>query len=750
MNISFEDALSRLANDPTDLVSWSVVLDAFEDKVSSSRTINGNLLTGNITLDLDSDDFINQGTTTTVLHGNAAGNPSWGAIVTNDITAANVTLPKIQNISTSRILGRLTAGSGTIEQLTGTQLTTLLDVFSTSTTTKGVVPGSNNLGTSYFLRADGIWAVPTGTSVDHSTLTKLTYADAGHTGFEPTLTAGTSAQYYRGDKTWQNLATEIAAALPTHNTLTGLEGGSGGHYYHVSAAQSVSIGIVTTTSADTVPTGLTCSATTIVVSPSGTVSATVTLTWDAIATSTFDHYQIRYKRTAVASYNYINSNTNTIILEGLVPNTSYDFGVASVNKYGTVSAFCADITQTTATSTTAPATVVGVIATAAIQAILLKWTDNAELDLDSYNIYRNTINDSATATLVANFFGNVYMDNGLPANQIHYYWFKALNTSGLESASFSSEAHATTRNVTASDVENIAADQVIIQGLTTIASWVSPGVTTIDGDKITAASITASKISTTTLSSITANLGSVTAGDIVISTGGTDKIWLNDASDGSIAVGGLVKASAPFRVTSAGVMTAALGTIGGWTVDADSIYHGTKLVSPTQGYTTAAGDITMRSDGSIHAKKFYINADGSAMISGLNITHLIPKSGAASLRHSDDAEEMLSNTNWAKVKQFQFTDGLLGQIRVWFSLKKFENSPGDAYGRIYKNGVAYGTQQTATAAYQVFSEDFTFDWEPGDTCELWVYSASGVDVYVQEFRIGYDNNFTVAVAAVNT
>lgn len=41
---------------------------------------------------LASADFDNQGTTTTVLHGNAAGNPAWGAVIEADITlAANTT-----------------------------------------------------------------------------------------------------------------------------------------------------------------------------------------------------------------------------------------------------------------------------------------------------------------------------------------------------------------------------------------------------------------------------------------------------------------------------------------------------------------------------------------------------------------------------------------------------------------------------------------------------------------------------------
>jgi hypothetical protein len=214
MNIDFEAALTILKTNPTDLVAWSIVLDAFSNKVSSTRPINGEDLTTDIILLLASNDFVNQGTTTTVLHGNAAGNPSWGAVVTADITDDNVTYPKIQNVTTTnRVLGRITAGAGNIEELTGTQATSLLDLFATGSTTKGLVPGSNSVGTTYFLNGNGAWSVPAGGTTVHSTLSNLSYATAGHTGFEPTITAGTAAQYWRGDKTWQSIPSGTWGAI---------------------------------------------------------------------------------------------------------------------------------------------------------------------------------------------------------------------------------------------------------------------------------------------------------------------------------------------------------------------------------------------------------------------------------------------------------------------------------------------------------------------------------------------------------
>jgi len=991
MNVDFELALSRLAEDPTDLVLWSIVLDAFQNKVSNTRTINGNPLTSDIILLLASDDFVNQGTTTTLLHGNAAGNPSWGSVVTNDITNSNVTYNKIQNVSnTSRLLGRITAGAGILEELTGTQATTLLDLFSTVATTKGVVPGSNGVGASYFLRADGTWAIPAGSN--HASLANLDYASAGHTGFEPEITAGTNLQYWRGDKTWQLISGLVGGLI--HNDLGGLQGGSLTERYHLSATTNTivtgaPIVAITTATADAVPTGLTCSDTGISIGLDGSESAYVELTWDAIVTTTFDHYRIRYKKTAFTYYTYLDSSTNTIIIEGLTPNTSYDFGVASVNKYGTESAFCADITQVTASDTDPPATVTSGSALAGIQYVIVEWTSNTESDLASYNIYRNTVNNSGTSSLIGNVMTNYFLDGGRTGGQAYYYWIKAVDTSGNESTNFSTEVHATPRNVVSADTNiahqgwdqtcvftatdadtvswgagsfitsdgttyaisagntgnmaaktyiyfstasptvylttttastavgdgkvmiaiaqnhatkteatyvvmndgsmhidandivansitaslieagtisateidtdsitslanlSIAASQVLIDGAVYLSNWRhGSDVTKIDGGDIYTGSITTTQLnftpatSTNVIATINASAEgididadnisisgstsfsagynpytkaatfaqagiptSISAGDIWVDTDDNNKMYRAaivgadqitageweavpdgykldatggsyDSSAGTARVRIFPDANTGIQVIDdggadvfktiiggthvgdvyfgdyaggngifydksestthfTGTVTAGAGAIGGWTVDSDSIYHGTEQTG--NGY--AADGLTLHDDGSLHASKFYINADGTVMAANMDLSHLIPKTSSANVRHSDDGEESLSSTSWANIKEFTFTNGLLGQITVTFDLKKIEvGGPGDAFGRIYKNGIAYGTQRTAGLAYQDFPENFTYDWEPGDTCELWVYSASGVDVYVRNFRIMYDND----------
>ena len=85
------------------------------------------------------------------------------------LTIANdaVTNAKAADMAANTIKGRATAGTGDPEDLTGTQATALLDAFVGSGVThkKGLVPDPGATpGTVKYLREDGTWEVPPGTS----------------------------------------------------------------------------------------------------------------------------------------------------------------------------------------------------------------------------------------------------------------------------------------------------------------------------------------------------------------------------------------------------------------------------------------------------------------------------------------------------------------------------------------------------------------------------------------------------------
>lgn len=104
-----------------------------------------------------------------LLVGNAGGTAYAPVSSSGDVTiastgamtigAAKVTNSQLSNVSTATFKGRTTAGTGSPEDLTGTQATALLDTFTSSL--KGLAPSSGG-GTTNFLRADGTWAAPGG------------------------------------------------------------------------------------------------------------------------------------------------------------------------------------------------------------------------------------------------------------------------------------------------------------------------------------------------------------------------------------------------------------------------------------------------------------------------------------------------------------------------------------------------------------------------------------------------------------
>lgn len=97
----------------------------------------------------------------------AAGGDLTGFYPSPTIATGAVTNAKMANMADQTVKGNVSGIAAAPSDLTGTQVTTVLDVFATAATTKGVVPGSNSLGVNYFLNANGTWVQPafSGTSI---------------------------------------------------------------------------------------------------------------------------------------------------------------------------------------------------------------------------------------------------------------------------------------------------------------------------------------------------------------------------------------------------------------------------------------------------------------------------------------------------------------------------------------------------------------------------------------------------------
>ena len=150
-----------------DLVAGTLPAARFDDTAHGSRsggalhaaatTAAAGFMSAADKTKLDAISGTNTGDQTITLTGDVTG-AGTGSFAASIATGA-VTNAKLAQIDSGHFKGRATAGSGAVEDLTGAQATALLDVFGAAA--KGLAPASGG-GTTNFLRADGIWATPSG------------------------------------------------------------------------------------------------------------------------------------------------------------------------------------------------------------------------------------------------------------------------------------------------------------------------------------------------------------------------------------------------------------------------------------------------------------------------------------------------------------------------------------------------------------------------------------------------------------
>jgi len=264
-------------------------------------------------------------------------------------------------------------------------------------------------------------------------------------------------------------------------------------------------------------------------------------------------------------------------------------------------------------------------------------------------------------------------------------------------------------------------------------------------------------------------------------TGGDDiRFWAGHATP----------ASAPFQVTEAGALTATgtieLGTaavsvagtlqnlaIKGPDIWEDSYNGIANIYINRLGYDGGATQYrnTIIGDGKDNAIVTFIggargtvsfNGDilmvtGAITFTGGNTpSYMFQKTPSGTARNSHDAEASTVGSGYTKLKTITLTFGLLGEQRFYFDIKFVDNGGEGttAYGKIYRNGIALGTEQsTSSTTYVTKNEDLIQIWNPGDTVELWCKTDDGGEddeVYVENFRICYDDSPVVAVASSNS
>jgi len=101
---------------------------------------------------------------------------------------------------------------------------------------------------------------------------------------------------------------------------------------------------------------------------------------------------------------------------------------------------------------------------------------------------------------------------------------------------------------------------------------------------------------------------------------------------------------------------------------------------------------------------------------------------------SHDAEATTQNTLYIKLKEItvQKLENSPKTLRIYFEI---HGNASTWYGKIYKNGAAYGTERSGTSqTYVSYSEDLSF--AVGDQIQLYVrQNTPGYTAYVRNFRV---------------
>jgi hypothetical protein len=177
-----------------------------------------------------------------------------------------------------------------------------------------------------------------------------------------------------------------------------------------------------------------------------TASPTETLNYGAITgtADTFADYGAVSDPTTSGetNYNSIFVSTPYYVVVPAIAGVEYAVRVRGVNTLGVRSSFVTS-NEITYGDQTAPNVPSSIVASADYKQIVVTWVNPTVADFDYVEVYRNTTNNSGTATLAGILRGSRFVDAPLDINVTRYYWLKSVDRTGNKSG-FSSVVSATT------------------------------------------------------------------------------------------------------------------------------------------------------------------------------------------------------------------------------------------------------------------------------------------------------------------
>jgi hypothetical protein len=271
----------------------------------------------------------------------------------------------------------------------------------------------------------------------------------------------------------------------------------------------------------------------------GTFVPRITLDWPDAAGGNFSHYEVAHKLStdSDALYEIITLTSSVVSLTGYKAGVSVNYKIRAVNASGISGAYTNVGSITVAGDTIAPSAPTSLNANGIFRAVSLSWTNPTAKDLSHIEVYRNTLNNSGSATKVTETNAEYFVDSPLAGNTAFYYWLKAVDFTG-NSSGFSSRANATTTFISSSDIPaNTITETEIADNSISTAKIQANAVDTnqLNSDAVTAGKILAGSINAGKIAAGAIETNKLAAGAIT-----TDKLNINDTLALSGATSGFV------------------------------------------------------------------------------------------------------------------------------------------------------------------------------------------------------------------
>lgn len=175
----------------------------------------------------------------------------------------------------------------------------------------------------------------------------------------------------------------------------------------------------------------------------GTFINSAILSWTAATNSFVASYDVEWKAVADSAYNATTATTNGIEITPLVDGVQYVFRVRAKTVSGVVGSW-ATVLFTGGGDTAAPSAPTSVSAVGGFEYIEVKWTNPADADFNYVEVWENTSNTTAGATLVGQSAGNNFVRTNLGISETKWYFLKAVDYSGNTSGYTSGVSGTTT------------------------------------------------------------------------------------------------------------------------------------------------------------------------------------------------------------------------------------------------------------------------------------------------------------------